>query len=142
MNDKVLNTMTIDECLSKNNVLPALNELLSAASRSPYAYAKIKKDMENAVYKYIIRDLGSWKAPCRVRIDYLYGERSKGGLRDYDGISSGAKKIILDALVKRGVLEDDSPRYLAPPVESYIYTDKPFIKLDFVEAPPFEKKTK
>lgn len=113
----------------KENCLPSLNDLLSEMGRHPMAYNRLKTNLERVVISAIRHDLGSWKAEKRVRLYILWGERKKGVKRDFDNITSGGKKIINDALVKSGVLKDDSPKYLLPSKDQFVYTDKPYIEV-------------
>lgn len=142
MKQVVLNEMTIKGKHYKDNCFPSLNNLLSEATRSPYAYNKMKRDLEEVVRNTIIKDLGSWKAPCRVAIHMEFGEKNKGQLRDQSNITAAAYKIIEDALVKSKVIEDDRPTFVQYGQQHFVYVDEPYIKVLFTEAPPFEKKTK
>lgn len=64
---------------------------------------------------------------------YEFGERDKGVKRDYDNISSAAKKIVQDALVKGGYLKDDNPNFLAPSTDEFRYVEKPYIRIYITE---------
>lgn len=52
--------------------------------------------------------------------------------RDADNIAS-AKKFILDALVKSGVLEDDSRKYVKGFYDTIIDDKEDFVKVELVE---------
>jgi len=117
----------------KENCLPSLNDVLAEATRHPMAYHRLKESMEKVVISAIRRDLGGYKAEKRVRLYILWGERKKGVKRDFDNITGGGKKIINDALVKSGVIKDDSPKYLLPSKDQFVYTDKPYIEVQIRE---------
>lgn len=114
--------------------MPSLNDMLSAATRHPQAYARMKREMEWAVIQSIRRDLKGWKAESPVRIDITFGEKNKGRKRDYDNIVASGRKIINDALVKSGVIKDDHPAYLLYGNNDFEYTDKPYIEVKIIEV--------
>lgn len=134
-----LKTLLIEGLYWKKNCFPTLNDLLSQATRSPFCYNKLKKELEEVVRNEIIKQLGNWKAPCRVRLDILYGEKNKGALRDLENCDAAARKIISDALVKSEVLVDDNPKYLGMGFSKFVYVDNPFIKIHFMEIDSFKK---
>ena len=119
----------------KENCLPGLNDMLTEASRNPMAYARLKRQMETVTISAARMGLKKWKATERVRLDITWGEKAKGQKRDFDNVVSAGRKIINDALVKAGYLHDDSPKYLAFGDNTFVYTDKPFVKVDIVLSP-------
>lgn len=85
--------------------LPGMNEILTLAKRGRglhNAYAREKKYIE-----YELRTLFSKRLPnfkrCLIGFHWVEPDRR----RDLDNISAG-RKFILDALVKSGVIADDS----------------------------------
>lgn len=92
--------------------LPSLNEVINENRTNRYAGAKLKKDTENMIciaIKNAVRN-GSLKAmdcPCTVHIRWCEKTRR----RDADNIQS-SQKFILDALVKCGILKNDSRKYV------------------------------
>lgn len=123
----------------KENCLPDLNNLLSEATRHPMAYASMKRQMETVVINAVRMQLKGWQATNRVRLDITWGEKVKGSLRDYDNVVSAGRKIINDALVKTKTIADDNPRFLGYGENTFVYTDKPFIKVEIVEIEDFKK---
>lgn len=126
-------TFEIKGTYFKNNCLPCLNDLLAEATRHPMAYSRLKKDMEWYVTCALRRDLKDWKPKGRVSLNITWGEKNKGNKRDYDNICAGGRKIINDAMVKAKYLQDDSPKYLGYGENTFVYTDKPFIRVEIVE---------
>ena len=84
--------------------LPGLNEYINAERRNKYAAAKLKKNAE-ALVLYLIKRLGKWRAKKPVYMIYHWYEPNRR--RDMDNISSFGRKVIQDALVRAGVLEND-----------------------------------
>ena len=123
----------------KENCLPDLNNLLSEATRHPMAYASMKRQMETVVINAVRMQLKGWKATKRVRLDITWGEKNKGTLRDWDNVVAAGRKIINDALVKTDTIHDDNPHYLGYGTNTFVYTDKPFIKVEIVEIGEFKK---
>lgn len=110
------------------NCFPGLNDILHEQGRHPMSYANLKRKYENIAINSIRYYLKGWKAKNKVILTFEFGEKSKGKKRDYDNIECGAKKIIIDALVKAGTLKDDSPDYVLPCEKSvFCYADKPYI---------------
>lgn len=135
----VVATFEIKDCHYKDNCLPTLNDMLGQATRHPIAYNDFKKDMEWVTIREIRSDLKGWKATKRVRLDITWGEKNKGPLRDWDNVVAAGRKIINDALVKTSTIEDDNPKYLGYGKNEFVYTDKPFIKVEIVEIEDFKK---
>lgn len=117
----------------KDNCLPSLNDLLSEATRHPMAYNRLKKDMEWVITCALRRDLKNWKPNGRVKLNITYGEKSKGQKRDYDNVVASSRKLINDAMVKAHYLQDDNPKYLGYGENKFVYTDKPFIRVEIVK---------
>jgi len=88
--------------------LPSLNEVIGANRTNPYAGAKLKRDTEERLI-WTIRQakLKPVTLPCIVHMLFVEPNRR----RDADNVES-AKKFILDALVKAGILVNDSPKYV------------------------------
>lgn len=101
---------------------PSLNNLLAQAEKSPYAYNSDKKKYMNIASISIRKGLRGWKASGRIQLNYRFYEPMDGHYRDYDNISASAHKIINDALVKCKVIQDDSPKHLAPSIDEFFYT--------------------
>lgn len=104
--------------------LPSLNEFLAATKqhrRGYYAGNGMKRKYEQIISAYIPRKAKGLcvDTPCVIRFKY-YEPTNR---RDPDNISGVARKFILDALVKDGVLKDDSRKYIKGLQDEY-YTDK------------------
>lgn len=117
-----------------NKCFPSLNDMLHEAEKHPRAYAKMKKDFTFIAVNAIRRDLKNYKAKCKVELNYTFGEPKDGQKRDYDNIVAAGRKIITDALVKAGVLEDDKPIYLGYGSNHFEYTTTPYIEVEIVEV--------
>lgn len=103
--------------------LPTLNEYTLACRGNKYAGAKFKKDIETILGWYIIKAKLP-KVDRAVIIHFEWHEKTKR--RDADNIAS-AKKFILDALVKQGVLIDDSRRYVTGFTDTIIDDTKDYV---------------
>ena len=82
-----------------------LNDLISAERTNRYIAAKMKKEDETLVLWAAKGCLRGWKAKAPVVMHYKWYEKNQR--RDKDNISSYGRKIIQDALVKGGYLEND-----------------------------------
>lgn len=101
--------------------LPGLNEVIGANRTNPQAGAKLKRDTEEQL-TWVIKSarLLPVTYPCIVHMLFVEPNRR----RDVDNVESG-KKFVMDALVKAGILKNDSPRYVidAPSFTRYIKGD-------------------
>lgn len=93
--------------------LPSLNEVINVNRTNRYAGAKLKRDIENLICIAIRNamqngSLSTVNSPCIVCIQWCEKTRR----RDADNIQS-SQKFILDALVKCGILKNDSRKYVA-----------------------------
>ncbi|MBR6987172.1 MAG: RusA family crossover junction endodeoxyribonuclease [Clostridiales bacterium] len=93
--------------------LPSLNEYVNACRSNPYVGAKMKKDSEELI-GWFIKKIAPFRNPVEVSFTWIEPNRR----RDVDNISF-AKKFILDALVKNGVLQDDSQKYVRALSDSF-----------------------
>ena len=98
------------EVLVIHGRLPGLNEYTKACRSNAHVGAKMKKNAEEAVIAVINEQLKHVKILRPVEMDFLWIEKDRR--RDPDNVSSFGRKVILDALVKAGVLPDDSFRYV------------------------------
>lgn len=84
--------------------LPGINELISQNRRGWATGWKLKEEAEWEVRAAIV-DARMQPVTSRCRIQFTYFEPNRR--RDMDNIAGFAHKVILDALVKSGVLADD-----------------------------------
>ena len=91
--------------------LPGLNEVVGANRSNAYMGAALKHKADDAV-RWAIRvaKLKPIKGAAHIKLHFVEQNRR----RDPDNIYS-AVKFVLDALVKEGILENDSQRILKPP---------------------------
>jgi Holliday junction resolvase RusA-like endonuclease len=87
--------------------LPGLNELISAAKGaggSGAHYSRLKREWGETVWAYA-KKARLKRALDPVTITFTWREKNRR--RDLDNIAGGGQKLVLDGLVKAGVLEDD-----------------------------------
>ncbi len=85
--------------------LPNLNDYISAERCNKYKGAKLKALSENIVLRCIRQQLKGVHITKPVSMAYIWYEPNRR--RDLDNISSFGRKVIQDALVNSGVLEND-----------------------------------
>ena len=90
--------------------LPSLNEYIKACRTAPVIGNRMKHKDEELITLYI-RKAKLKPIYKRVRISYTFYEPNNR--RDLDNVSGYAHKVIQDALVKAGILSDDSWGYIA-----------------------------
>lgn len=97
--------------------LPSLNEMIAANRRNKYLGAKLKRETEEFIAQYILLNkIQPVERPCVVHM--VFHEPTKK--RDTDNVES-AKKYILDALVKSGIIQGDSPKYVVASPSFTVY---------------------
>lgn len=89
--------------LTVNQRFPSLNEYIADIAKSRYRGGSMKKDCTDLVY-WACKEQKIKK--CHpVEIIFTWYEPNKK--RDKDNVSSFGRKVILDGLVKAGVLDGD-----------------------------------
>lgn len=83
--------------------LPGLNEYIKACRTGAQVGAQMKKKQQKYVEGFIPKFADPFTEPVVIKI-YYYEPNKR---RDPDNISGFARKVILDALVKSGILKDD-----------------------------------
>ena len=117
-----------------NQKLPSLNEYVAACRSNAYMGAKFKKEVEEVIAWSIRSALTNktlHKTTNPVIIKFEWHEKTKR--RDADNIAS-AKKFILDALVNKGVLVDDSRKYVKGFNDIIIDDTKDYVKVELIEV--------
>jgi len=98
--------------------LPGLNEYVKSNRTNRYAGGKMKKDAESMICLYI-PPWPTYEKPVEIKF-FFYEPSAK---RDIDNISAFAHKVILDSLVAKKVLRNDSQRYVKA-ISDQFYVDK------------------
>ena len=103
--------------------LVGMNEIIGAARNNRFGSASQKKSQMQIVTDAIIADEVFRKLRFEKKVIVYLDCYEKDERRDFDGITSAAAKIILDALVNYGTLIDDSRKYVS--LATYqVFTDK------------------
>lgn len=112
--------------------LDNLNDYINAERTNRYAAAQMKAENEKIVAVFILKSLKGVKIRRPVKMRYKWFEPDRR--RDLDNISSFGRKVIQDALVKCGVLENDGWKNIAGfSDEFYIDNKMPRIKVEIEE---------
>ena len=104
--------------------LDGLNEYINACRANRYKGAEMKKKNERLVMAYILQAVNFGEIyevknyPIKLNINW-YEPNSR---RDVDNVTF-ATKFIQDSLVRTGILEDDSRKYINQ-VNHSVFTDK------------------
>ena len=120
--------------------LPSLNDFIKANRSNAYKGNQFKQDVEMLICCYIRNALTAKQLhpPAGpVIIDFEWHEKTKR--RDADNIAS-AKKFILDALQKQGVLINDSRKYVKGFYDRIIDDDKDFVVVRLLEEDQKQKR--
>lgn len=111
--------------------LPSLNEYVNSCRSNRYGANSMKKKYERMITEFIeyfkIQPVKNY--PVHMKITWY----EKNNRRDVDNVTFGTK-FVLDALVKNGILKDDSRKYITS-VSHEVRTDKdtPRIEVEMEE---------
>ena len=113
--------------------LPSLNDTLRYNRTNKYLGAKFKHEIEEMIGWSIRNALTSQalhKVIKPVIVHIKWHERTKK--RDADNIQS-SQKFILDAMVKTGVLKDDSRKYVKQVHHEIIDDTSDYVEVELIE---------
>lgn len=109
--------------------LDNLNDYITACRTNQYKGAKMKASDERKVIGEIREQLGHIRIRDPVKMKYCWYEKNRR--RDLDNISSFGRKVIQDALVKSGVLQNDGwKEIISFSDEFYVDPDNPRIEVE------------
>ena len=108
--------------------LPSLNDYIKECRANKYGSAKFKKDIERKLMWYM-RTVPYFEKPIKIHFHWVEENRR----RDLDNVAF-AKKFILDAMVKGGLLKDDNRRFVVGFTDSFSYADKAKVVLTIEEV--------
>lgn len=112
--------------------LPGLNEYTAANRTSPHKGAKMKQDSQYTIMWHIRAQLHKLRIEKPVFLLFTFYEQDRR--RDRDNVSSYARKVIQDALVKAGTLPDDGWDNVTGYLDRFeVDPDNPRIVVQFIE---------
>lgn len=112
--------------------LPGLNEYTDANRASKQKGAKMKRENQELVMWYIAQQLRQIHITKPVFLLFTFYEPNR--MRDRDNVSSFARKVIQDALVKCGTLQDDGWGQVTGYMDRFhVDKDNPRIVVEFIE---------
>ena len=114
--------------------LPSLNEYIDVCRRNKYQGAQFKRDIDEVVgwaikQALVTRTLRPTKKPCTVSFEW----HEKTAKRDCDNIAS-AKKYILDAMQKQGIIQNDNQKYIKGFTDNFVKDDRDFVIVTLTEC--------
>ena len=104
-----------------------LNEYIAKERSNRYSAAKIKKD-EGYATQLLLRGYDKIDVPCGLR--FIWHRKHKR--HDLDNVSFGAK-IILDAMVKVGILRNDNLTCITRLEHVAMFGDKEYVEIEVIE---------
>ena len=121
--------------------LPGLNEYIEACRSHAQVGARMKREAEQMVIDSITAAWARKFLPAHfrepVKLRYKFIERDKR--RDQDNVSSFARKVIQDALVRTELLTDDGWGHIVESRESFdVDKESPRIIVEVVEDEDWE----
>ena len=112
--------------------LPGLNEYTAANRANPHKGAKMKQDSQYTIMWHIRAQLHRLRFEKPVFLLFTFYEKDRR--RDRDHVSSSARKVIQDALVKAGTLPDDGWDNVTGYLDRFeVDPDNPRIMVQFIE---------
>lgn len=112
--------------------LPGLNEYTDTCRTNPQKGNRMKQDAQTAIMWQIMAQMRRCRFEGPVFLLFTFYERDRR--RDKDNVSSFARKVIQDALVQSGVLEDDGWDHVTGYLDRFeVDKDNPRIVVEFIE---------
>lgn len=114
--------------------MPSLNEYISKCRGNKYAGAEFKSDIDELIGWAIIeaKAKGTVKPTCKpCTVEFVWHERT--AKRDCDNIAS-AKKYILDAMQKQGIIPNDNQKYIKGFTDKFIKDTRNFVVVRLMEV--------
>lgn len=131
-----------EHVLTVSGRLPGLNEYTDACRTNPRAGAKMKQQAQETVMWHILSHLRRVRFTKPVFLLFTFYEQDRR--RDRDNVSSFARKVIQDALVKCDTLQDDGWDHVTGYLDRFEVDKKnPRIVVEFIEqevAPKCKKR--
>ena len=122
----------LDRCLTIKGRLPGLNEYTNECRTNPRDGAKMKRDAQDLVMWHILSQIRGLRFTKPVFLLFTFYEQDRR--RDRDNVSSFARKVIQDALVKCGNLQDDGWDHVTGYMDQFEVDKKdPRIVVEFIE---------
>ena len=122
----------LDRCLTIQGRLPGLNEYTDACRTSPRSGAQMKQQAQELVMWHILSQIRGLQFTKPVFLLFTFYEQDRR--RDRDNVSSFARKVIQDALVKCGTLKDDGWDYVTGYLDQFrVDKNNPRILVEFIE---------
>ena len=123
-----MNTFTV------NAKLCSLNDYINVCRTNKYQAAQFKRDVEEVIGWAIKQALAKGtlkpvKKPCTVKFEWY----EKTAKRDCDNIAS-AKKFILDAMQKQGIIVNDNQKYIKGFTDSFSRANENYVIVTLCEC--------
>lgn len=102
--------------------LPSMNDIIKASKSHWSSYAGLKKKWGHTVALYAkSQKFARIERPSHFEFEWMEATVRRDRVRDPDNISSGGRKIILDALQDAGLLENDGPDWVLSFADTFSY---------------------
>lgn len=122
--------------------LPGLNEYIKDINNNRFKGNKLKQNTEemisSGIYAALLRKTLK-RVSVPVYISFFWHEKTRR--RDPDNVVF-AKKFILDALQKCGILHNDCQKYIKGFKDEIVYDGEDFVYIEIFEAPDTGKGKK
>lgn len=107
--------------------LPGLNEYIGLINSNRFKGSAAKKQIESDISWFMKKH--KITRPCIIRFIWHEADRR----RDKDNVAF-AKKFILDAMQKSGMLENDNNQYIAGFRDDFEYGSKCYVRVEVYDA--------
>lgn len=132
------------QALTVKGRLPGLNEYTTACRTNPHKGNEMKRTAQELVMWHILSTMRGVRFTRPVFLLFTFYEQDRR--RDQDNVSSFARKVIQDALVKCGTIKDDGWDHVTGYLDRFeVDKDNPRIVVEFIEeeaAPCKEQRPK
>ena len=132
----------VEQVLTIPGRLPGLNEYTNACRTNPKKGHKMKTEAQEVVMWQILAQMRRRQFDRPVFLLFTFYEQDRR--RDKDNVASFARKVIQDALVKCGTLQDDGWDHVTGYLDRFeVDKENPRIVVEFIEqevAPKCSKR--
>ena len=122
--------------------MPSLNEVIDVSRRNKFAGNRLKQDIQQdielQIYQQIRENDLQKLLPLPYMADFRFTYYEKNQKRDKDNIAS-CKKFLFDALVKRGVINNDGWKWVGRFEEDFLLGEDYMVVIDIEKSKGEEK---
>ena len=124
----MIKDLSLKKSVTFNGKLPGLNEIIKASKAHWACYSKMKKEHTD-MFIILTKNFPKFEE-VHIKFNWYY----KNATRDPDNMMAG-QKFVLDALVKNGIIPDDTGKYIKTIVHHFDKCSEDAVELTVSDSP-------